>query len=119
MCRLNLPADDAASVNSHPEDDNSETSETSDTSEPSSPEFRPVPRKRTFFPKSLLNSNPGSDDPAGPASVVPVPVQRSQSAQEDTVSPVHELPQQPLIDEEQPVFSGNKYGGTPFLRGDR
>lgn len=119
MCNMNVPADDAASLNSQPEDDSSQTSETSDTSEASSPDCRPVPRKRTFLDKSLLNSNPESDDPPGTASVAPEPGQSSQSAQGHAVSAVHEHPQQSLSDEEQPVFSESKNKGILVQKGDR
>lgn len=118
MCDINRPADDAASLNSHPGDDSSQASETSDTSEASTPEFRPVPRKRTFLSRHLLDSDPGSDTPASPASVVPAPRRRPQVVQKDAVSPADENPQQPLNDEDQPAFSENKYGGTPYLKGD-
>lgn len=119
MCNMNLPADKAASLDSHPGDDSSQASETSDTSEASSLGCRPVPRKRTILSKGLLNSDPGSETPDSPASAVPAPRQQHQVVQEDAASPAKENPQQPLNDEDQPVFSENKYGGTPPLKGDR
>lgn len=115
----NSPPDDTASLNSHPGDDSSQASETSDTSEASSPGFRPVPRKRTFLCRHPLNSDSGSDAPASPASVVPAPRQSRQVAQEDAVSAADENPQQGLKDEDQPVFSESKHGGTLSLKGDR
>lgn len=119
MCNLNLAADDAASLNSHPGDESSQASETSDTSEASFPGFRPVPRKRTFLSRPLLNSDPGWDTPSGPASVVPAPRRRRQVDQEKALSPAKETPLQLRNQEDQPVFSENKYGGTPSLKGAR
>lgn len=110
---MNVPADEAASLNSHPGEDSSQASETSDTSGASSLGLRPVPRKRTFLSRQPLNSDPESDAPAGPAYVVPAPRLRRQGLQEDTDSP-----QQPLSDD-QAVFSANKYGGTASLKEDR
>lgn len=101
-------------LKSHPGEDSSQTSETSSTSEASSPEFRPVPRKRTF-----VSSHPSSSDLDAPASVVPTPRQRRQVVQEDTASRPQENPQRPLNDEDQPAFSENKHGGTSYLKTDR
>lgn len=101
-------------LKSHPGEDSSLTSETSSTSEASSPEFRPVPRKRTF-----VSRHPSSSDPDAPASVVPTPRQRRQVVKEDAASRPDKNPQRPLNDEYQPVFSENKYGGRPYLKRDR
>lgn len=114
MCDMNLPADDAASLDSHAGDDSSQASETSDTSEASSLGFRPVPRKRTF-----LSRHPGPDTPADPASVVPSPRPRRQVVQEDAASPADENAQQPLSDEDQPAVSESKHRGTPLLKKGR
>lgn len=119
MCNINLAADDAASLNSHPEDDSSQASETSDTSEASAPGFRPVPRKRTFLSRPLLNSDPGWDAPAGTASVVPAPRRRNQVVQEDALFLAQETPLQLWNEDDQPVFSENKYRETPSLKGAR
>lgn len=104
-------------LESHPEEDSSQTSETSSTSEASSPELRPVPRKRTFVSRPPSSSD--RDARPGPASVVPTPRQRWQAVQEDAASRPQENPQRALNDGDQPAFSENKYGGTPYLKRDR
>ncbi|XP_056905481.1 synaptotagmin-like protein 2 isoform X4 [Takifugu flavidus] len=105
---------DASLLRSDPGEDFSQTSDTSSTSEGSSPAFRPVPRKRTFLSRHPSSSDP--DAPVGPASIVPSPGQRRQLAQR--VAAPQESPQQPMNDDDQPVYSEDKYGGTPSQKMD-
>ncbi|XP_029700119.1 synaptotagmin-like protein 2 isoform X2 [Takifugu rubripes] len=105
---------DASLLRSNPGEDFSQTSDTSSTSEGSSPAFRPVPRKRTFLSRHPSSSDP--DAPVGPASIVPSPGQRRQLAQR--VAAPQESPQQPMNDDDQPVYSEDKYGGTPSQKMD-
>lgn len=113
------PAGDAASLNSHPGDESSQISDTSDTSDASSSGYRPVPRKRTFLSRRPSNSDPGSDAPASPVSVIPAPRQRRQVVQEGSLSPDDQNQQQHDEDADEPVLSESKHGGTPSLRASR